>query len=325
MTQPPPHTIPESVARDAVALLLDWQMQAEPDSWERIRRWRAQHPDHERAWRQIEATQQQLSGLSDSQRQLAHQTLRQSKYGRRRTLKMLSLLCIGVGAGWSVSQPALLNPGQDQHHTGIGEQLDIALPDGGMLTLNSRSAVRLRYTAELTELHLLQGEVFVYTGTETRRAMQVTTAQGVLTPLGTAFNVHQQDHSTEVAVVAGQVMLIQGPVSEPHLITTGEVLRFSNSELLLQRPLLAADTAWRQGMLIADNLPLPAFIRELDRYHHGVIRIDPALNSLRVSGSYPIEDTQRVLQSLSHSLPITLEQRSRYWISLRPATSQQKQ
>ncbi|KGK43214.1 hypothetical protein LH51_01535 [Nitrincola sp. A-D6] len=317
----PPQTIPESVARDAVELLLDWQMQVEPDSWERIRRWRAAHPDHERAWQQIENTQQQLSVLSPTTAKLARNTLSSGQQSRRRSLKIIALLCMGTGSGWLISRQPGITIGQDQHYTGTGEQLELQLPGGSHIQLNSRTAIRLSYNHDNTQIHLLQGEIFIQTAANPAappRPVLITTAQGVLTPVGTAFNVRQLHDSTQVAVIAGQVLLIQGPVQEPHLIPTGETLLFSNTALVSQNQVMPADTAWRQGMLIADSMPLRQFVEQLERYHRGVIRLDPALDTLRVSGSYPIQDTHRVLESLSHSLPITLEQRSRYWISLRP-------
>ncbi len=321
MNSPPP-TIPESVARDAVELLLDWQMQAEPDSWERIRRWRAAHPDHERAWQQIETTQQQLSVLSPATTRLARNTLSTGRQSRRRSLKVMALLCMGASSGWLISRQPGITLGQDQHFTGTGEQLELQLPGGSQVQLNSRTAIRLSYNQHRTQIHLLQGEIFIQTAAppaEPPRSLLITTQQGVLTPVGTAFNVRQLHETTQVAVLAGQVRLIQGPVQQPHLIPTGETLLFSNTALVSQSQVTPADTAWRQGMLIAEGMRLQQFVDQLSRYHQGIIRLDPTLAELRVSGSYPIQDTRRVLESLSHSLPIRLEQRSRYWITLRPA------
>ena len=71
-------------------------------------------------------------------------------------------------------------------------------------------------------------------------------------------------------------------------------------------------------MLLADNQPLGDFLRELRRYRPGVLRWDRALERLRVTGSFRLDDTDRVLTLLAASLPLRLQTRTRYWVSLSP-------
>ena len=72
-------------------------------------------------------------------------------------------------------------------------------------------------------------------------------------------------------------------------------------------------------MLYADDTPLADVLAQLARYRHGLVRCDPAVAHLRVSGVYQLRDTQALLDLLQASLPIRVRRRSRWWISVEPA------
>jgi transmembrane sensor len=72
-------------------------------------------------------------------------------------------------------------------------------------------------------------------------------------------------------------------------------------------------------MLLADNLRLADFATELARYRSGITRCDPALADLRISGAYPIADSERTLKVLAATYPIAVQKRfGDYWVTLAP-------
>jgi transmembrane sensor len=73
---------------------------------------------------------------------------------------------------------------------------------------------------------------------------------------------------------------------------------------------------WRDGVLMAQNQPLGDFLRELSTYRPGVLRWEPELESLRITGSFRLEDTDRILALLAASLPLEVHSRTRYWVTL---------
>jgi transmembrane sensor len=75
---------------------------------------------------------------------------------------------------------------------------------------------------------------------------------------------------------------------------------------------------WREGVLMASNQPLGDFLRELDSYRPGVLRWEPELETLRVTGSFRLDDTDRILALLCASLPLEVHMRTRYWVTLLP-------
>ncbi|MCQ0040637.1 iron dicitrate transport regulator FecR, partial [Burkholderia glumae] len=79
--------------------------------------------------------------------------------------------------------------------------------------------------------------------------------------------------------------------------------------------------AWADGMLVASKLRLGELAAELARYRHGYVQCDPAVAGLRVSGSYPLDDTVRVFETLRATLPIEIEYFTRYWVRIVPSRS----
>jgi transmembrane sensor len=54
----------------------------------------------------------------------------------------------------------------------------------------------------------------------------------------------------------------------------------------------------------------------LARYRSGVLRCDPQVADLLLTGSYPLDDSERVLSLLEDSLPVSIVRRTRYWVTV---------
>jgi transmembrane sensor len=78
-------------------------------------------------------------------------------------------------------------------------------------------------------------------------------------------------------------------------------------------------TAWTDGMLVASGMRLADFLAELSRHRPGYLGCDPAIAGLRVSGTYPLADTDRILDTLRTTLPVEIHFRTRYWVTVRGA------
>ena len=65
-------------------------------------------------------------------------------------------------------------------------------------------------------------------------------------------------------------------------------------------------------------------IRTLRSYTPGVIRIDPAVAGLRVSGNFPLDDINTTLDSLAQTMPIAVTHTTDYWIHIQPASYGQR-
>ena len=42
----------------------------------------------------------------------------------------------------------------------------------------------------------------------------------------------------------------------------------------------------------------------------------PAVAALRVSGTFPVDDTDKALRAITSVLPVSIERRTRYWVTV---------
>lgn len=79
---------------------------------------------------------------------------------------------------------------------------------------------------------------------------------------------------------------------------------------------ITARQAWRQGLLVAEDMTLEDLIAELNRYQYGYINISDDVAQLKVYGSFPLSDTNRALAMLTTVLPIQVRQVFPGWIKV---------
>lgn len=282
------------------------------------RRWLDSDSTHRQAWARLEKLQGKLAVLPSA---LARPTLRGVDSRRRESLKLLSLLLLGGGAagfGWQ-SEP--LRGLRADQRTATGEQRNLHLEDGGSLQLNTGTAVNLAYGDQLREVTLLQGEMLVQTAPDRQsRPFVVHTGQGSIRALGTRFQVRREGERTQVRVFEHAVEIrTQAAPQAPVRIAAGQQLWFSAEACMAAEPLERYADAWTNGMLVVSDWPLPRFIDELARYRPGLLRCDPALAGLRISGAFQLADGDAVLDNLSSTLPLRIHRISRYWVRVEPA------
>ncbi|AJC20295.1 FecR domain-containing protein [Pandoraea pulmonicola] len=302
-------------------------------------RWREAHPEHERAWRHIEGADRRLQRVSGALgAAVAQAALRVPRSrGRRHAIKAIAgALFVGTGA-WVASDTPTVQHLRADARTGTGERRTWRLADGTTLVLNTRSAVRWSMNAETRRITLIDGEIMVTTGKDAGhvppRALVVVTAQGSLTPLGTRFVVRRESQGTgaigpigligdtQVQVFEGAVRVAPravGDAEASQIVQAGEQTRFTAQRVAAVTPLADGDGAWADGMFVAIDMRLDAFLAELSRYRRGYLRCDPAVAALRVSGTYPLGDTDAILATLPHALPVSVASLTRYWVTIGP-------
>ncbi len=298
--------------QQAIEEAADWLMRLSEDELDETERaewehWKTSTPARIRAWGRVQALQSKLGGVPPS---LAMSALdRPGSPARRAALGKLAALLAVVPVGWGGWKLAEVQQWSADHRTLVGQQRELTLADGSTVTLNTDTAIDVRFDAQQRLIHLRDGEIQVQTAADPAqppRPFRVATRQGHLQALGTRFTVRQLQPRTQLVVLEGavQVELAGNSQSAPLIVHAGQHSDFSSSafgELSLAAP---HSNAWTQGMLMADNLRLDDFIAELTRYHRGVLRLDPAIAGVRISGAYPVIDTRRTLNMLVRTYPI---------------------
>lgn len=307
-----------------------------PEEQARWRRWLEAHPDHRRAWARVEAVDADLAtprSLPDHQRQFAAAALdnaAEQLRRRRRALRLLTLVgsvgVLGVGAARHAPTRGWISALASDQRSATGEIRRLPLAGGGTLWLASASAVDLHDDPLVPggqRLRLLQGEVLVETGRGAgARALVVETPQGRLAPLGTRFSVRLQGEGahTLLAVFEGrvQVHLAGARAAAPLTLGAGQQWVLGADGVQSEQAADPGREAWARGLLLVDGMRLEDVAAELSRYRRGRLACAPAVADLRVTGGFPLQDTDRALAMLADALPVQVRRILPWWVGIEP-------
>ena len=204
------------------------------------------------------------------------------------------------------------------YRTAKGESQRWILAEGVTLYLNTDSALRRQDTvAGLMGLMLLQGECLLESRVQQR--INLMTSQGTITLASPCrIDVRSERQETTLAVFEGEVSIhAANQTQDVRRIVAGQQIRFSASTCQMAEPADAFRQSWLEGVLLADNMRLDSLMREYARYHNGYFPVEANAAALRISGVFPLQDSQRFFSALTRTLPVTVEQRFPWWVSLR--------
>ena len=274
-----------------------------------LQHWRDSHPSHEQAWQKAQLLRQRFADLPST---LAMASLDRPQASRRQVLKRAVGAVALVPTAWLISRQLPLDAWRADLRTATGEGKKVQLADGSSLQLNTASAVDI--DLKHRRLTLVEGEIALNVPGTSPLTIQTHFGQVVVSQ--SQVCVRQGQTGCKVSVLKGAVQLqpLRGPVFS---LRAGQQVSLLAAGAGAVEPFDVLAPGWRDGVLMAQNQPLGDFLRELSSYRPGVLRWEPALESLRVTGSFRLEDTDRILSLLASSLPLEVHRRTRYWVTLR--------
>lgn len=298
-----------------------WSGEASEDDKAACKQWRAAHPDHERAWNRLQLMEDKLHGIP---REIARHTLRESAatayLTRRQALKLLGLITVTSGSIHLVRESNVWQSAFSDYSTQIGEIREITLPDGTHIMLNTATAIDIYFNNQERRIILRSGEILITTASDsamTYRPFRIQSRQGMIEALGTRFVVRQDADISRVTVFEGAV-----EIHPEHALDTavqvgaGQHTTFSAERIMPPVAMQENAAAWSKGILVAENMRIADFLIELNRYRSGLLRCDSAVSDLRVTGVFPLYDTDRALLNLTLGLPVRVVYRTRYWVTV---------
>lgn len=310
----------DSIAAQAIA----WAVQlrsGEATAAERaeFEAWRQRDPRHAAAAEQMDRALGRLEALPDG---LApRQAMRRSllpQPGRRTALRSsVGLAFVGAGGGllWAHAQRPLSALGAD-FATGTGERRVLVLNDGSRLWLNARSVVEQAFDGTARRLHLRAGELIVDVAKESgTRAFIVQTSEGSVQALATRVLVRKQEGSSLIAVLHADVRV--APLNgDAVTLTEGRSARLTAQGVRQETLSPQTASAWEDGFVEVHDRPLQDVVDALRPYRPGLLRVSPQAARLRVTGSFSLDDSERTLSALAAALPITVQRRTGWWVSI---------
>ncbi len=232
--------------------------------------------------------------------------------GKRRkraaVLAALGALVLAVAAGVTLQAcpPAHLLA---DVRTGTGRWDTRTLPDGTRITLDSGSAVNLRYDARHRAIELVGGRVLVDVAHDASRRFFVDTAHGRFAALGTRFTVSREADATVLQVLESRVAVQAAAQPDERaavVVAAGQGVRVTPDGIEAATPVDAGSVgdAWARHQLVVRDAPLAGVLDELGRHRRGHLGYAPAaVEGIRVSAVLPLDDTDRALQLLLAGFP----------------------
>jgi len=238
----------------------------------------------------------------------------------------LLMLCLTAGLGGAAflrsdtrNWLAGLNA---QQGTKVGEIRQLALADGGALWLNTDTRLDIDYTPALRRIALYSGEILITTAKDMQlppRPLVVDVLHGRLRALGTRFTVRSSADATLLAVYEGKVQVEPREGGGTRIVEAGSELRFDAASIGQPYALDENASAWIEHRLMPDQMRLDDFLAELSRYRRGHLGCAPEVAHLRLVGSYPLADTDRILAALEATLPVRVRRIHDWWVTMEVA------
>lgn len=276
--------------------------------------WLLADPAHPQAWQRMAAVGEQMSRVPGA---LASPALRGADRSRRQVLRSVVVLASAGSLGWLGWRSETTRNLFADFRTAVGERQEFRLADGSSLLLNTDTSVNLRFDGHQRVLELLWGEMLVTTAVDPLlRPFKVVTRHGEVLALGTRFIVRSGNQGGEVAVLEKAVEVTSSGGGSKVRLEAGQSLSFNPASLGTVRRNDASTGAWQRGSIIAINRPLAELLADLSRYRTGVLRCDPRIANLKVSGAFPIDNTDLALAALESGFSLRISRFSRYWVNV---------
>ena len=273
-----------------------------------LQHWRDSHPQHEQTWQKAQTLRQRFGGLPQA---LAMASLDRPQPGRRAVLKRALGVAALLPTAWLISRQLPIEAWRADVHTATGERRRLPLADGSSLQLNTATAVDVDLAQR--RITLVDGELAL--NVPGSAALSVHTRYGELTLSQAEVCVRQLASGCRVSVLKGAVQVrdLNGQLATLH---AGQQAPLNARGLGAWLPFDVLQLGWRDGVLTAQDQGLGDFLRELERYRPGVLRWEPRLEAMRVTGSFRLYDTDRILSLLASTLGFKVQARTRYWVTL---------
>lgn len=280
--------------------------------------WLDEDPVHQQAWARVQQVRQRFEQVPGA----VAATVLQRPAPRRAVLRSVFGL-IMAGVAFSAYRYTPWREWQADERTSVGSRRSFVLGDGSRLTLNTQSAVDVLFDGWQRQVALIAGEILVETHVDSvqpARPFLVQTPNGSVQALGTRFIVRQMPNGESQVHVLDKAVEVR-PVMAPQTVQrleAGQGLVFGKHQLgALQSVPVDAD-AWTRARLSVLDMPLAQFVQELSRYRSGYLGYAPELAALRVSGVFPLDDTDEALDVLADGFPVKIERVTRYWARVVP-------
>ncbi len=186
-----------------------------------------------------------------------------------------------------------------------GEKAHVVLPDSSEVWLNSESSIS--YNTEFVQKTrdvFLSGEAFFHVHANKKNPFNVKAHNMIVTATGTRFNVNAYDDEpvVETSLIEGVVAVSEE--NNSYKLKPGEVLSINNDTKQWTKSNFVNDDlyiGWKDGKLIFKNEHMSSLVRKFERFYNVEIISEPAVDTIRFSGTLQYESMDELLKILNET------------------------
>ncbi len=309
-------TVPESAREEAVrwfALLHGPSRTAEADIL--FRKWCGASEINEAAYDLVTQTWERTSQLRKDPVPLSQKWQRAGfEAGLRRAMvAVVAMIMVAAAAGLIYLHNAGI-------HTDIGEQRTVTLPDSTRISLNTNTRLVVDYSDRRRLVRLKEGEALFEVARNAARPFVVQAADREIRALGTVFVVRAAGNLLAVTLVEGKVAV--SAEGSAQTLQPGERLTFAGAAAPRRdRPEVQNVTAWRQGRIEMNRMPLYVAAAEMNRYSTVRLVVEqPEAQVIPITGSFRTGDIASLAETLIRTCHLNLvHEEDRIVLSGRPS------
>ncbi|MBL8505119.1 MAG: FecR domain-containing protein [Methylobacillus glycogenes] len=231
---------------------------------------------------------------------------------KKKTPASITLVLALLAAGLVWLDPAYRS---EQYATAIGQRQFIQLADGSELTLNTNTRLEVSWHLRSRRVNLPQGQAMFHVAKANFRPFVVIAANSETRVLGTRFDVYHEDQQAHkqvtVSVAEGTVRVTSKAADGLNgtTLTASQQVKI-DGDGHMHAPIAidpSISMSWMNGKLVFAQTPLQQVIAEIQRYRTAPIQLQGKTAQLKLSGTFAIDNTDKLLQLLPDILPVRLE------------------
>lgn len=286
----------------------------------RFQTWLNANPLHQSAFEDINSLWRELDGIKD----LIADVMPATKPKPRRIVhRQWAISALAACLLVAVLYPSASIKLRADESTDIAETRTVQLADGSSVEMNSETALSINMTDKTRELNLLQGEAQFKVSPDPNRPFKVRVDNGIVTALGTAFNIRHSRQGVEVTVTEHKVAvkLDGNPANQATqaIVEQGQQVAYDQDNGLsaVKTVDTRIATAWQRGKLVVQDKPLGEVLAELNHYHRGYFVVgDPTIAQHRINGVFNTDNPIAALNAIEKFQHLHSNRLSHYLVLL---------
>lgn len=321
--------------------VLDWFVRRQREGWSageerEFQAWLVADPRRGEAWRAWESRWRAVDAIPAAavagwREGFAGRAAAPTRRGFMKPALALAATGMAVGAGYLGWRELQAQPVFVQAFaTRRGQQLELPLPDGTRLRLDTATRIEVQLFRDRREVRLLEGQAVFAVQSDAQRPFSVLAGPLEVRVVGTRFAVRHTPgidgaDGTRVSVDEGRVRVARrdraqdgawaapsaASLREAVFLVAGQQLDSDAQGLLGTVAAVPAEgiAPWREHRLSFVDTPLARALAELERYGStGLVVNDPAVAALRLTGTFDPRDPRTLRRALPSALPVRLKE-----------------